>query len=172
MLVSPTRGEISFVDPSNVGEFNYFQPTTSYVGRVVGNASTNGGMIAITGAPGITDTVNLSTAVTGIVFSEVSLGQPGVATQYTFDQGLVSKPAARMPSSAAAASRIVATRCSVMSPTEPSSSPAAPLLRSPLPPKIRSFGTASPLALSKDLPLRLLSRSLTLWLWLVRAFWV
>lgn len=80
-------GEISFVDPSNVGAFNYFQPTTSYVGGVVGNASTNGGMIAITGAPGITDTFNFSTAVTGIVFSEVSLGQPGVATQYTFDQG-------------------------------------------------------------------------------------
>jgi hypothetical protein len=80
-------GEISFVDASNVGAFNYFQPTTSYVGGVVGNASTNGGMIAITGAPGVTDTFNFSTAVSGIVFSEVSLGQPGVGTQYTFNQG-------------------------------------------------------------------------------------
>jgi hypothetical protein len=80
-------GEISFVDASNVGNFNYFQPTSSYVGGVVGNAATNGGLIAITGAPGNTDTFNFSTAVSGIVLSEVSLGQPGVATQYTFDQG-------------------------------------------------------------------------------------
>ncbi|WP_353064917.1 PEP-CTERM sorting domain-containing protein [Tunturibacter psychrotolerans] len=80
-------GEISFVNASNVGNFNYFQPIGSYVGGVVGNAATNGGLIAITGAPGNTDTFNFSTAVSGIVLSEVSLGQPTIATQYTFDQG-------------------------------------------------------------------------------------
>jgi PEP-CTERM motif-containing protein len=80
-------GEISFVNASNAGNFNYFQPTSTYVGGVVGNASTNGGMIAVTGAPGITDTFNFSTAVTGLVLSEVSLGQFGIGTNYTFNDG-------------------------------------------------------------------------------------
>jgi hypothetical protein len=78
-------GEVQFVNASNVGAYNYFQPTSTYVGGVVGNASTNGGMIAIDGANGMTDTFTFSAPVTGLVLSEVSLGQSGVGTNYTFD---------------------------------------------------------------------------------------
>lgn len=81
------NGEIQFVHASNTGQFNYFQPLSTYVGGVVGNAPTDGGMIGIDGEPGITDTFTFSTPVTGVVFSVVSLGQPGVGTQYTFDDG-------------------------------------------------------------------------------------
>ena len=80
-------GELQFVNASNVGNFNYFQPVTTYVGGVVGNAPTNGGMIAINGNNGTTDTFTFSTPVSGLVLSEVSLGQPGIGTQYTFDDG-------------------------------------------------------------------------------------
>ena len=80
-------GEIQFVNASNAGHFNYFQPTTTYVGGVVGNAPTNGGMIAIDGNNGMTNTFTFSAPVTGLVFSEVSLGQPRIGTQYTFDSG-------------------------------------------------------------------------------------
>lgn len=80
-------GEIQFVNTSNTGHFNYFQPTTTYVGGAVGNAATNGGMIAISGNNGMTDTFTFSTPVSGLVLSEVSLGQPGIGTQYTFNDG-------------------------------------------------------------------------------------
>src|SRR5271165_6707561 len=80
-------GEIQFVHASGVGNFNYFQPVSTYVGGPVGNAATDGGMIAIDGNPGVTDKFTFSTPVTNLVFSSVSLGQPGIATQYTFDRG-------------------------------------------------------------------------------------
>lgn len=80
-------GEVQFVNASNTGAYNYFQPTSTYVGGVVGNAPTNGGMIAIDGLNGTTDTFNFSTPVTGIVLSEVSLGQAGIGTNYTFNDG-------------------------------------------------------------------------------------
>jgi hypothetical protein len=78
-------GEVQFVNASNTGAFNYFQPVSTYVGGVVGNAPTNGGMIAIDGNNGTTDTFTFSTPVTGLVLSEVSLGQTGIGTNYTFD---------------------------------------------------------------------------------------
>jgi hypothetical protein len=78
-------GEIQFIHASNTGQYNYFQPLSTYVGGVVGNAPTDGGMIGIDGNPGMTDTFTFSTPVSGLVFSVVSLGQPGVGTQYTFD---------------------------------------------------------------------------------------
>lgn len=78
-------GEVQFVNASNTGAYNYFQPTSTYVGGVVGNASTNGGMIAIDGNANTTDTFTFSTPVTGLVLSEVSLGQTGIGTNYTFD---------------------------------------------------------------------------------------
>lgn len=77
-------GEVAFFHASNSGAYNYFQPTSTYVGGVVGNASTDGGMIAIDGN-GTTDTFTFSAPVTGLVLSEVSLGQPGIGTNYTFD---------------------------------------------------------------------------------------
>ncbi len=80
-------GELQFVNASNAGHFNYFQPTTTYVGGVVGNAPTDGGMLAIDGNTGVTNTFTFSAPVTGLVLSEVSLGQTGVGTNYTFDQG-------------------------------------------------------------------------------------
>ncbi len=76
-------GEIQFVDTP--GSFNYFTPTSTYVGGVVGNAPTDGGMIAIDGNPGVTDTFTFSTPVSGIVFSVVSLGQGGIPTTYDFN---------------------------------------------------------------------------------------
>lgn len=80
-------GEIRFVNVSNAGNFNYFQPLSTYVGGVVGNAPTNGGMIAIDGDAGVTNTFTFSAPVSGLVLSEVSLGQSRVGTQYTFDDG-------------------------------------------------------------------------------------
>lgn len=80
-------GEIQFVNASNVGNYNYFQPTSTYEGGAVSNASTNGGMIAIDGNPGVTDTFTFSTPVSGLVLSEVSLGQSGIGTNYTFNDG-------------------------------------------------------------------------------------
>ncbi|GGG64959.1 PEP-CTERM sorting domain-containing protein [Edaphobacter dinghuensis] len=80
-------GELQFVNVSNAGNFNYFQPTSTYVGGVVGNASTNGGMIGIDGLAGVTDTFTFSTPVSGLVLSEVSLGQAGIGTNYTFNDG-------------------------------------------------------------------------------------
>lgn len=79
-------GELQFVNASNAGHFNYFQPTTTYVGGVVGNAPTDGGMLAIDGNTGVTNTFTFSAPVSGLVFSEVSLGQSTIGTQYTFDQ--------------------------------------------------------------------------------------
>lgn len=79
-------GEVQFVNASNTGQYNYFQPLSTYVGGVVGNAPTNGGMIGIDGNNGTTDTFTFSTPVSGLVFSVVSLGQSGIGTQYTFDQ--------------------------------------------------------------------------------------
>jgi hypothetical protein len=78
-------GEISFVQLSNMSNFNYFQPTTTYTSGTVSNAPTDGALIAIDGN-GTTDTFTFSTAVTGLIFSEVSMGQPGIGTTYTFDQ--------------------------------------------------------------------------------------
>lgn len=80
-------GELQFAYASNAGAFNYFQPVSTYVGGVVGNAPTGGGMLAIDGNTGVTNTFNFSAPVSGLVFSVVSLGQPSIGTQYTFDQG-------------------------------------------------------------------------------------
>jgi hypothetical protein len=76
-------GEIQFVDTP--GSFNYFLPLSTYVGGVAGNAPTDGGMIAIDGNPGVTDTFTFSAPVSGLVFSVVSLGQGGVPTTYDFN---------------------------------------------------------------------------------------
>jgi hypothetical protein len=77
-------GEISFSQLSNMSNFNYFMPTTTYTSSTVSNAPTDGGLIAIDGN-GTTDTFTFSTPVTGLIFSEVSMGQPGIGTTYTFD---------------------------------------------------------------------------------------
>lgn len=77
-------GEISFVQASNTGQFNYFIPTSTYTSSTVSNAPTNGGTIAITGN-GTTNTFTFSTPVTGLIFSEVSMGQGGIPTTYNFN---------------------------------------------------------------------------------------
>jgi hypothetical protein len=77
-------GETAFVNASNTGAFNYYNPVSTYTSTTVSNAPTNGGLIAIVGN-GTTNTFTFSSPVTDLVFSEVSLG--GVrSTSYTFDQ--------------------------------------------------------------------------------------
>lgn len=78
-------GEISFVDASNTGATNYFIPTSTYTSSTVSNAPSDGGMIAINGTPGTTHVFTFSTPVTDLIFSEVSMGQPGIATTYNFN---------------------------------------------------------------------------------------
>jgi hypothetical protein len=78
-------GEIDFCNQSGVGNFNYFIPTSTYTSSTVSNAPTDGGMIAISGTPA-THTFTFSSPVTNLVLSEVSLGQPGLAVIYNFDE--------------------------------------------------------------------------------------
>jgi hypothetical protein len=77
-------GELAFDNASGVGNTNYFTPLSTYTSTTVSNAPTNGGLIAISG-DGTTDTFTFSTPVTGLILSEVSLGQSGVPTAYTFN---------------------------------------------------------------------------------------
>ena len=77
-------GEIAFVDASNVGATNYFTPLSTYTGTVDSNAPTDGALIAISGN-GTTNTFTFSKPVTGLILSEVSLGQGGVPTTYNFN---------------------------------------------------------------------------------------
>ncbi len=77
-------GEVSFVDASNAGNINYFTSLSTYTSSTVSNAATNGGLIAING-DGTRNTITFSTPVTGLIFSEVSMGQAGVPTTYTFN---------------------------------------------------------------------------------------
>jgi hypothetical protein len=51
----------------------------------VTNAPNDHGLIAIDGTNTL-HTITFSTPVTGLIFAEVSMGQPGVATSYTFNQ--------------------------------------------------------------------------------------
>jgi hypothetical protein len=77
-------GEIAFVNGSGLGDINYFTPLSTYTGAVDSNAPTDGALIAISG-DGTKDTITFSTPVTGLILSEVSLGQGGVPTAYTFN---------------------------------------------------------------------------------------
>lgn len=78
-------GEIAFSQLSNMGNTNWFLPGTTYTSSTVSNAPTDGAIISISGN-GTTDTFTFSTPVTGLIFSEVSMGQGGIDTTYTFDQ--------------------------------------------------------------------------------------
>lgn len=77
-------GEVDFVQTSGGGGTNFFQPTSTYTSATVSNAPTDSALIAISGN-GTTDTFTFSTPVTGLIFSEVSMGQPSIATTYTFN---------------------------------------------------------------------------------------
>jgi hypothetical protein len=78
-------GETAFVDLSGSATSNFFQPTATYTSATVTNAPTDHGLIAIDGTATL-HTITFSTPVTGLIFSEVSMGQPSVATSYTFNQ--------------------------------------------------------------------------------------
>ena len=78
-------GPTAFVQLSNGGGTNYFVPTSPvYVGGTISNAPTDSGLIAIQQG-GAKYTIHFAAPVTGLVFSEVSLGN-GPLMSYTFDQ--------------------------------------------------------------------------------------
>ena len=78
-------GPTAFVQLSNGGGTNYFVPTSPvYFGGTISNAPTDSGLIAIQQG-GAKYTIHFAAPVTGLVFSEVSLGD-GPLTSYTFDQ--------------------------------------------------------------------------------------
>ena len=77
-------GAYAFIDASNTGAANFFTPVSTYTSPTVSNAPTDGGLIAISDS-GLSHTFTFSTPVTDLIFSEVSLGQPGTPTSYTFN---------------------------------------------------------------------------------------
>lgn len=77
-------GPTAFVNASNSGAFNYYKPTSTYTSAVATNAPTDGGMIAISDS-GSLHTFTFATPVTNLYFEEVSLGNPGAPTSYTFN---------------------------------------------------------------------------------------
>lgn len=120
--------------------------------------------------PGFTGTLNFSSAVSGIVFSEVSLGQPGIATQYTFDKGFNIEACG--PNAVFGDGCITQSGGTMLGHESDVTIlfPVVQLPSSPLLPKILNSGMASPSASLRDLPLHRQSRSLIPWLWLARAF--
>ena len=76
-------GELAFVNGSGLGNTNYFTPLSTYTSATDTNAPIDGALIAISG-DGTTDTITFAAPVTGLILSEVSLGQGGVPTAYTF----------------------------------------------------------------------------------------
>ena len=77
-------GSYAFIDASNTGATNFFTPVSTYISTTASNAPTDGGLIAISDS-GLTHTFTFSTPVTDLIFSEVSLGQPGTPTSYSFN---------------------------------------------------------------------------------------
>lgn len=78
-------GETAFVNLSGSATTNYFLPTSTYTSATVTNAPNDHAIIAIDGTA-TTHTITFSTPVTDLIFAEVSMGQPSVATTYTFNQ--------------------------------------------------------------------------------------
>jgi PEP-CTERM motif len=79
-------GGTSFVDASGSGDTNYFgapAPSSTYTSSTVTNAPTDGALIGLS-ANG-TETITFSTAVTGLILSEVSLGGGSTTTSYAFN---------------------------------------------------------------------------------------
>ena len=77
-------GEVAFVNLSGSTP-NYFLPLSTFTSTTASNAPTDGAIIAIDGTA-TTHTITFSTPVTGLIFSVVSLGQPGLGTAYTFNE--------------------------------------------------------------------------------------
>jgi hypothetical protein len=77
-------GAYAFIDASDTGATNFFTPFSTYTSSTVSNTPTDGGLIAISDT-GLTHTFTFSTPVTDLIFSEVSLGQPGIPTSYSFN---------------------------------------------------------------------------------------
>ena len=78
-------GDYAFIDASNTNATNFFTPTSTYTSTAASNAPTDGALIAIQDS-GELHTFTFSTPVTNLIFSEVSLGNPGDPTSYTFSQ--------------------------------------------------------------------------------------
>ena len=79
-------GEIAFFTSASPGNFNYFAPTSTYVGGAIGNGPpAANGFIGIDGTA-TTHTFTFSAPVSEIAFSVISLGQVSVPTTYNFDQ--------------------------------------------------------------------------------------
>ncbi len=74
-------GEVDFTQLNGTG-VNYFQPLSTFTAANVPNAPAFD-MIAISGTASL-HTITFSQAVTDPVLAIVSLGQPGIGTQYSF----------------------------------------------------------------------------------------
>ncbi|HEV2500495.1 MAG TPA: PEP-CTERM sorting domain-containing protein [Terriglobia bacterium] len=82
-------GEIAFSQKSGTGATNWFLPVSTYTSSTVSNASTDGGIVAISGPDTKANTFTFSSPVTNPIFSEVSLGQAGVPMDYIFSAPFV-----------------------------------------------------------------------------------
>lgn len=86
MPVSVTyTGEVSFVQLNGNGP-NYFQPATTFTAPPTVPNSPPSDIIAIDGTA-TTHTITFGAAVTDPIMEIVSLGQPGIGTQYAFSLG-------------------------------------------------------------------------------------
>jgi hypothetical protein len=79
-------GELSFAQTgSDSSPWAGYDPTSTFESALVANAPSDDQIIAITGAPGYTDTITFSTPVTNLIMDLVSLGNVNTPTEYTFD---------------------------------------------------------------------------------------
>jgi len=79
-------GELSFAQTGSTSSpWGGYTPASTWESSLVSNAPSTDQIVAITGAVGITDTVTFSSPVSNLVMDIVSLGQPGVGTQYFFN---------------------------------------------------------------------------------------
>ena len=84
-------GPTAFVQLSNTGQTNYFVDSNKtsaapvYIGGDIDNAPTDGALVALS-QPNETYTITFASAVSNLVFSEVSLGPGSPPVTYTFDQ--------------------------------------------------------------------------------------
>lgn len=78
-------GELQFAQTGTTSSpWAGYAPATTWESALVSNAPSNAQIIAIDGLTGFTDTVTFSSPVTNLIMDIVSLGQPGVGTNYTF----------------------------------------------------------------------------------------
>lgn len=76
-------GEIAFTQTSS--GTNFWSPTGTFTTATISNGPPNSDIVAIDGTA-TTHTVTFSSPVTDVIMDILSLGQPGLGTQYIFNQ--------------------------------------------------------------------------------------